>query len=117
MEEFNFKAQDYVFDVFSSACSIASHISASLRVKNERVFTNSTKSPETVSAETESQPAKCPYCGTEVLKAEKVETMIARLVGEPAERFQLTVGFFDCPKCKKTFRVVQDKRKLPMTPS
>ncbi len=55
--------------------------------------------------------AKCPKCGTNVGSARKQWKMAGR-PDRSGKRMQLTIGLFDCPMCKKPFRVVLDKRKI-----
>lgn len=55
--------------------------------------------------------AKCPKCGTEVSKPRKTWKMAGR-PDKMGKRMQLTIGLFDCPGCKKSFRVVLDKKKI-----
>jgi len=54
--------------------------------------------------------AKCPKCGTE---ASPLKTW--KMAGKPdrtGERLQLTVGYYKCPNCHKTFREVMAKEKI-----
>ncbi|MFQ6087147.1 MAG: chorismate-binding protein [Candidatus Bathyarchaeia archaeon] len=55
--------------------------------------------------------AKCPKCGTNVGSPRKSWKMAGR-PDRTGKRMQLTIGLFDCPRCKKPFRVVLDKRKI-----
>jgi len=55
--------------------------------------------------------AKCPSCGGEVAKARKSWKMAGR-PDKSGKKVELTIGLFDCPKCKKAFRVVLGKRKI-----
>ncbi|NIU39763.1 chorismate-binding protein [Candidatus Bathyarchaeota archaeon] len=55
--------------------------------------------------------AKCPKCGADVGSARKSWKMAGR-PDRTGKRMQLTIGLFDCPRCKKPFRVVLDKRKI-----
>jgi predicted RNA-binding Zn-ribbon protein involved in translation (DUF1610 family) len=55
--------------------------------------------------------AKCPKCGGNVATARKSWKMAGR-PAKDGKRMQLTIGLFDCPSCKKAFRVVLDKRKI-----
>ena len=55
--------------------------------------------------------AKCPKCGGEVANPRKSWKMAGR-PDRTGKRTELTIGLFDCPKCKKPFRVVLDKRKI-----
>lgn len=55
--------------------------------------------------------AKCPKCGTEVAKARKSWKMVGR-PDSSGKKLELTIGLFDCPKCKKAFRVALGKRKI-----
>ena len=52
----------------------------------------------------------CPRCGIEVASPTKTWSMI----GTPSktrEQFKLTLGFFMCPKCEKSFLKVLEKEK------
>jgi endogenous inhibitor of DNA gyrase (YacG/DUF329 family) len=55
--------------------------------------------------------AKCPKCGGNVANPRKSWKMAGR-PDRTGKRTELTIGLFDCPKCKKPFRVVLDKRKI-----
>lgn len=55
--------------------------------------------------------AKCPKCGTEVATERKSWKMAGR-PDKTGKRVELTIGLFDCPNCKKAFRVVLGKRKI-----
>ncbi len=55
--------------------------------------------------------AKCPKCGTNVSRPRKTWKMAGR-PDRKGKRMQLTIGLYDCPKCKKTFRKVEDKKKI-----
>jgi uncharacterized protein (UPF0212 family) len=55
--------------------------------------------------------AKCPKCGGEVANARKSWKMAGR-PDKAGKRVELTIGLFDCPRCKKPFRVVLGKRKI-----
>ncbi|MBS7608413.1 MAG: chorismate-binding protein [Candidatus Bathyarchaeia archaeon] len=55
--------------------------------------------------------AKCPKCNTEVASPKKKWTMAGR-PDKSGKRMQLEIGLFDCPKCKKPFRVVLNKKKV-----
>ena len=64
-----------------------------------------------IQAESSLVRATCPKCGSNVSSPRKVWRMAGR--PDPAgDRLQLTIGLFDCPKCKRSFRVVLDKRKI-----
>jgi len=54
--------------------------------------------------------AKCPKCGAEVspLKTWKMAGRPNRM----GERLQLTIGYYKCPNCHKTFREVIAKEKI-----
>jgi uncharacterized protein (UPF0212 family) len=55
--------------------------------------------------------AKCPKCGTDVATPKKKWTMAGR-PDKAGKKVELTIGLFDCPKCKKPFRVALSKRKI-----
>ncbi|MEA2090456.1 MAG: chorismate-binding protein [Thermoproteota archaeon] len=55
--------------------------------------------------------ANCPKCGTSVLTPRKTWKMAGR-PDKMGKRTQLTIGLFDCPKCKKAFRKVLEKKKI-----
>jgi uncharacterized protein (UPF0212 family) len=55
--------------------------------------------------------AKCPKCGTEVSSPKKKWIMAGR-PDKTGKRIQIEIGLFDCPKCKKPFRVVLSKQKI-----
>lgn len=55
--------------------------------------------------------AKCPKCGTEVAGARKRWKMAGR-PDKTGKKVELEIGLFDCPRCKKPFRVVLSKRKI-----
>jgi hypothetical protein len=55
--------------------------------------------------------AKCPGCGSEVSTPRKKWTMAGR-PDRTGMKTELTIGLFDCPRCKKAFRKVLSKRKI-----
>ena len=55
--------------------------------------------------------AKCPKCGTNVGRQRKTWKMAGR-PDRSGKRTQLEIGLFDCPRCKKPFRVVLSKKKI-----
>jgi len=55
--------------------------------------------------------AKCPGCGGEVAHSRKSWKMAGR-PDKTGKKVELTIGLFDCPRCKKPFRVVLGKRKI-----
>ena len=55
--------------------------------------------------------AKCPRCGTNVASPRKTWKMAGR-PDKSGKRTELTIGLFDCPGCKKAFRVALAKRKI-----
>ena len=55
--------------------------------------------------------AKCPKCGGDVARERKSWKMAGR-PDKTGKRIELTIGLFDCPKCKKAFRTVLGKRKI-----
>ncbi|MFW6111164.1 MAG: hypothetical protein ACOC6H_03915 [Thermoproteota archaeon] len=57
------------------------------------------------------QTAGCPNCGKKVSEPRKTWKMAGR-ADKQGMRTQLTIGLFDCPACKKTFRKVLKKKKI-----
>jgi len=55
--------------------------------------------------------AKCPKCGSDVRSPRKQWKMAGR-PDSHGKRMQLEIGLFDCPRCKKPFRVVLNKKKI-----
>ena len=55
--------------------------------------------------------AKCPKCGADVANKRKSWKMAGR-PDKMGKRIELTIGLFDCPKCKKAFRTVLGKQKI-----
>jgi len=55
--------------------------------------------------------AKCPSCGSNIARPRKTWKMAGR-PDRSGKRMQLTIGLYDCPKCKKTFRKVEEKKKI-----
>jgi NAD-dependent SIR2 family protein deacetylase len=55
--------------------------------------------------------AKCPKCGTEVLKPKKTWTMAGR-PDKAGKRTQLEIGLCECSKCHHVFREVFGKKKI-----
>ena len=55
--------------------------------------------------------AKCPKCGADVARERKSWKMAGR-PDKMGKRTELNIGLFDCPRCKKAFRVVLGKRKI-----
>ncbi len=55
--------------------------------------------------------ANCPSCGNDVSAPRKSWKMAGRL-DKAGKRTELTIGLFDCPSCKKAFRVALAKRKI-----
>ncbi len=54
--------------------------------------------------------SKCPNCGVEGRMRKKW-----KMAGRPdkqGKKLQLEIGLYDCPKCKKAFRVVLGKKKI-----
>jgi hypothetical protein len=54
---------------------------------------------------------KCKKCGTVVSSPKKKWTMAGR-PSKAGKRTQLEIGLFDCPKCKKPFREVLNKKTI-----
>jgi len=60
-----------------------------------------------------SEKAACPKCGIET---SPVKTW--KMAGKPSKtgkRLQLTIGYYKCPKCNKTFRKVIAKEEIKAT--
>jgi len=55
--------------------------------------------------------AECPECGTEVPDSLKTWSMVGRPSGK-GERFKLTIGLYECPRCERKFRVVVGKERI-----
>jgi len=55
--------------------------------------------------------AKCPKCGTEIIKAKKTWKMAGR-PDKAGKRMQLEIGLYECSKCDSTFREVLSKKKI-----
>ena len=55
--------------------------------------------------------AKCPSCRGEVANPRKSWKMAGR-PDKTGKKVELTIGLFDCPRCKKAFRAVLGKRKI-----
>jgi uncharacterized protein with PIN domain len=59
----------------------------------------------------EKEMAKCPKCGTEVVKPKKTWKMAGR-PDKAGKRMQLEIGLYECPKCGNVFREVLSKQKI-----
>ena len=55
--------------------------------------------------------AECPKCGTEVANPVKTWSMVGR-PSRTGERFKLTIGLYECPRCERKFRVVLGKERI-----
>lgn len=55
--------------------------------------------------------AECPKCGTEVANPVKTWSMVGR-PSRTGERFKLTIGLYECPRCERKFRVVLRKERI-----
>lgn len=55
--------------------------------------------------------AKCPSCGTEVFNLVKSWSMIGK-PSRTGKRLKLTIGLYECSKCKKKFRIALGKEKI-----
>ena len=65
---------------------------------------------ETIKGPEKPAQAPCPACGTDVSP-----TKTWKMVGKPSktgEKLQLTIGFYKCPNCNKSFRQVLAKEKI-----
>lgn len=54
---------------------------------------------------------ECPKCGIEVANSFKTWSMISR-PSKTGERFKLTLGLFECPRCERRFRAVLGKERI-----
>jgi len=54
---------------------------------------------------------ECPKCGIEVVNPIKTWSMIGK-PSKAGERFKLTIGLYDCPRCERKFRIVLGKEKI-----
>ncbi|MEM2188678.1 MAG: hypothetical protein QXI60_06940 [Thermofilaceae archaeon] len=55
--------------------------------------------------------AKCPKCGAEAAQPRKTWSMAGK-PDKQGKRLKLTFGIFDCPNCKKPFKVTLVKEKV-----
>jgi len=65
---------------------------------------------ELLNAKENPELAACPQCGTQTGPVK-----MWKMAGRPSkagEKFQLTIGFYRCSNCKKTFRKVVEKEKI-----
>jgi len=54
---------------------------------------------------------ECPKCGTEVASPFKTWSMVGR-PSKTGERFKLTLGLFNCPRCERSFRAVLGTERI-----
>jgi len=54
---------------------------------------------------------ECPMCGIEVVNPVKTWSMVGR-PSKTGEKFKLTIGLYECPKCERKFRVILGKEKI-----
>jgi len=54
---------------------------------------------------------ECPECGIEVINPAKTWSMVGR-PSKTGERFKLTIGLYECPRCERKFRVVLGKERI-----
>ncbi|KPV64287.1 MAG: hypothetical protein AOA66_0247 [Candidatus Bathyarchaeota archaeon BA2] len=54
---------------------------------------------------------ECPKCGIEVVNPVKTWAMVGR-PSKTGERFKLTIGLYECPRCERRFRVVLGKERI-----
>jgi len=66
---------------------------------------------ERVSESSSKDGQSAPKCGIEVSSPKKRWTMAGR-PDKTGKRMQIEIGLFDCPKCKKPFRVALSKQKV-----
>jgi len=55
--------------------------------------------------------SECPKCGTEVDSPLKTWSMIGK-PSKTGDRFKLTIGLFECPRCERRFRAVLGKEGI-----
>jgi len=55
--------------------------------------------------------AECPKCGTEVVNPVKTWSMVGR-PSKKGERFKLTIGLYECPRCERRFRAVLGTERI-----
>ena len=55
--------------------------------------------------------AECPKCGIEVVNPVKTWSMVGK-PSKTGERFKLTIGLYECPRCERKFRVVVGKERI-----
>ena len=58
-----------------------------------------------------SSMAKCPKCGADVAQPRKTWEMAGR-PDKQGKRLKLKFGLFDCPNCKKAFKITLAKEKV-----
>jgi len=54
---------------------------------------------------------ECPKCGTEVVNPVKTWSMVGK-PSKTGERFKLTIGLYECPRCERRFRVALGKERI-----
>lgn len=54
---------------------------------------------------------ECPKCGIEVASPLKTWSMISK-PSKMGERFKLTLGLFECPRCERRFRAVVGEERI-----
>ena len=54
---------------------------------------------------------ECPKCGIEVVNPVKTWSMVGK-PSKTGERFKLTIGLHECPRCERKFRVVLGKERI-----
>ena len=54
----------------------------------------------------------CPSCGTRLKPTPRKTWKMAGRPDKSGKRTELTIGLFDCPTCRKPFRVVMGRRKI-----
>ena len=54
---------------------------------------------------------ECPKCGTEVVNPVKTWSMVGK-PSKTSERFKLTIGLYECPRCERRFRVALGKERI-----
>ena len=54
---------------------------------------------------------ECPKCGIEVVNPVKTWSMVGR-PSKTGERFKLTIGLYECPRCERKFRAVLGKERI-----
>jgi len=54
---------------------------------------------------------ECPKCGIEIVNPIKTWSMVGK-PSKTGERFKLTIGLYECPRCERKFRVALEKERI-----